>query len=110
MNVTELRRSALELGVPVGVLCSTCGRLATGNDTRHFGHPITRLRSTPTAPSEWLTVTQVAAALAVSRMTVYRLVHSGDLAGHRIGKQIRVKVSDLAAYVDSTLMDWEAGA
>lgn len=110
MNAAELRHSALELGVPVGVLCSTCGRLAAGSDSHHFEHRVTRLRSTRAAPSEWLTVAEVADALAVSRMTVYRLVHTGDLAGHRIGRMIRVRVSDLTAYVDSTLMDWEAGA
>ena len=39
---------------------------------------------------ELMTVTEVAAALRVSRATIYRLVHSGDLAGVRVGKAVRI--------------------
>lgn len=41
-------------------------------------------------PDDLLTVVEVAAALPVSRATVYRLVHSGALAGKRIGKSVRI--------------------
>lgn len=41
-------------------------------------------------PDDLMTVVEVAAALRVSRATVYRLVHSGALPGKRIGKSVRV--------------------
>lgn len=48
-----------------------------------------------------LTVAEVAAALRVSTMTVYRLVNSGELAALRIGKNIRIRTRDLDAYLAS---------
>lgn len=41
-------------------------------------------------PPDLLTVVEVAAALRVSRATVYRLIHAGALQGVRIGKSVRV--------------------
>lgn len=38
----------------------------------------------------FLTVQEVAALMRVSKMTVYRLVHSGDLASVRVGRSYRV--------------------
>ena len=38
----------------------------------------------------FLTVAEVAALMRVSRMTVYRLVHSGELASVRVGRSFRV--------------------
>ncbi|HEU0102457.1 MAG TPA: helix-turn-helix domain-containing protein [Mycobacteriales bacterium] len=38
----------------------------------------------------FLTVAEVAALMRVSRMTVYRLVHSGELASIRVGRSFRV--------------------
>jgi excisionase family DNA binding protein len=46
-----------------------------------------------------LTVAEVAAALRVSRMTVYRLVHSGALGALRIGGGIRVPEAALMEYL-----------
>lgn len=37
-----------------------------------------------------MTVVEVAAALRVSRATVYRLVHAGSLPGKRLGRSVRV--------------------
>lgn len=37
-----------------------------------------------------MTVREVAAALQVSRATVYRLIHAGDLPGMWVGKSVRV--------------------
>lgn len=39
---------------------------------------------------KFLTVAEVAAVMRVSRMTVYRLVHSGELASVRVGRSFRV--------------------
>ena len=38
----------------------------------------------------FLTVAEVAEIMRVSRMTVYRLVHSGELASVRVGRSFRV--------------------
>ena len=39
---------------------------------------------------QFLTVAEVAAMMRVSKMTVYRLVHSGDLSAVRVGRSFRV--------------------
>jgi excisionase family DNA binding protein len=39
---------------------------------------------------KFLTVAEVAAIMRVSKMTVYRLVHSGELASVRVGRSFRV--------------------
>jgi excisionase family DNA binding protein len=38
----------------------------------------------------FLTVAEVASAMRVSKMTVYRLVHSGELPAVRVGRSFRV--------------------
>jgi excisionase family DNA binding protein len=38
----------------------------------------------------FLTVAEVATLMRVSKMTVYRLVHSGDLTAVRVGRSFRV--------------------
>lgn len=43
----------------------------------------------PSAP-RFLTVAEVAQLARVSRMTVYRMVHAGDLPAIRVGKSFRV--------------------
>lgn len=45
-----------------------------------------------------LKVSEVAAELNVSKMTVYRLTESGALRSMRIGRSIRVSAYDLADY------------
>ena len=58
---------------------------------------------------EFLTVEQIADQLAVSRMTIYRLVERGELPAHRIGRSIRVREKDFDAYLRATdLSGWEA--
>ena len=39
---------------------------------------------------KFLTVAEVATLMRVSKMTVYRLVHSGELASVRVGRSFRV--------------------
>lgn len=41
-------------------------------------------------PHRFMTVNEVAATLRVSRATVYRLIHTGNLPGMRVGKSVRV--------------------
>jgi excisionase family DNA binding protein len=39
---------------------------------------------------QFLTVSEVAARMRVSKMTVYRLVHGGELPAARVGRSFRV--------------------
>ena len=45
------------------------------------------------------TVSEVADDLRVSNMTVYRLIKSGQLPAIRVGKNYRIRQSDLADYL-----------
>jgi len=46
-----------------------------------------------------LSVHEVAALIAVSPMTVYRLIDRGELTAYRIGRVIRVRGDDLASFM-----------
>ena len=46
-----------------------------------------------------LTVAEVASVMRVSKMTVYRLVHSGDLPAVRVGRSFRVSEKDVNDYL-----------
>jgi excisionase family DNA binding protein len=49
--------------------------------------------------SKFLTVSEVAAMMRVSKMTVYRLVHNGDLPAVRVGRSFRVLEKDVDEYL-----------
>jgi excisionase family DNA binding protein len=51
----------------------------------------------------FMTVSEVAASLRVSTMTVYRLINSGLLPAARIGRSFRVRTEDLEHYVAAHL-------
>ncbi|CAN5236761.1 hypothetical protein BH09ACT3_BH09ACT3_04320 [soil metagenome] len=57
----------------------------------------------------FLTVAEVADMMRVSKMTVYRMVHSGDLPAIRFGRSFRVPESAVEAAIDSHVADSEAG-
>ena len=46
-----------------------------------------------------LTVGEVAGTMRVSNMTVYRLIKSGALAAVRVGKNYRIRESDVDRYL-----------
>ncbi len=54
---------------------------------REFGEPL-------------LTVGEVAGLMRVSNMTVYRLIKSGQLGAIRVGKNYRIRRSDVDRYLD----------
>lgn len=54
---------------------------------------------TPLGNTKFLKVVEVAAALRVSRMSVYRLIHSGDLEAVRFGRNFRVPEPAVNAYL-----------
>lgn len=49
----------------------------------------------------FLTVAEVAARMRVSRMTVYRLVHSGELPAVRFGRSFRVQRGAVEELIDA---------
>jgi excisionase family DNA binding protein len=49
--------------------------------------------------SKFLTVAEVAAMMRVSKMTVYRLVHNGELPAVRVGRSFRVLEKDVDDYL-----------
>ena len=56
-------------------------------------------------PVSFLTVAEVAAIMRVSKMTVYRLVHTGDLAAVRVGRSFRVPEGAVRAYLAEARTD-----
>jgi excisionase family DNA binding protein len=48
---------------------------------------------------KFLTVAEVATMMRVSKMTVYRLVHSGELPAVRVGLSFRVTEEDVDEYL-----------
>ncbi len=53
----------------------------------------------------FLTVAEVAAMMRVSSMTVYRMVHAGDLPAVRFGRSYRVPESAVAELVQRGVSD-----
>ena len=51
------------------------------------------------AEVRFLTVAEVASIMRVSKMTVYRLVHAGELPAVRVGRSFRVPEKAVNAYL-----------
>ena len=74
------------------------GALMPARDDRPPGENLPR---DPTlAEMRFLTVAEVASLMRVSRMTVYRLVHSGELPAVRVGRSFRVPEKTVHAYLE----------
>ena len=54
-----------------------------------------------------LTVAEVAGTMRVSNMTVYRLIKGGDLPALRVGKNYRVRESEVDRYLEARSVDVE---
>jgi len=53
----------------------------------------------------FLTVAEVAGMMRVSKMTVYRMVHSGELPAIRFGRSFRVPESAVVAVLQNGVAD-----
>ena len=53
----------------------------------------------PVLGERLLTVSEVASAMRVSNMTVYRLIKSGQLSAIRVGKNYRIRTSEVDRYL-----------
>jgi excisionase family DNA binding protein len=56
------------------------------------------------APDGLLTVREVAEAMRVSTMTVYRLIKAEELPAIRVGKHFRIRRRDLTGYLDARMV------
>lgn len=54
---------------------------------------------------KFLTVAEVASIMRVSKMTVYRLVHSGELPAVRVGRSFRVPEKAVHDYLDGAFIE-----
>lgn len=55
----------------------------------------------------FLTVAEVAELMRVSRMTVYRMVHSGEIPSVRVGRSFRVPQRAVEEMLSQGLGDWQ---
>lgn len=55
---------------------------------------------------QFLTVAEVATVMRVSKMTVYRLVHSGHLPAIRVGRSFRVPEQAVHEYLRDSYVGW----
>lgn len=61
--------------------------------------PSSRERTESLPDPKFLTIAEVASVMRVSKMTVYRLVHSGELPAVRVGRSFRVTEEDVNEYL-----------
>ncbi|MGW0036267.1 helix-turn-helix domain-containing protein [Gordonia desulfuricans] len=61
--------------------------------------------SSTASGSQFLTVAEVASLMRVSKMTVYRLVHSGELPAVRVGRSFRVHAKAVHDYLETSYFD-----
>ncbi len=54
---------------------------------------------------KFLTVAEVASIMRVSKMTVYRLLHSGELPAVRVGRSFRVPEKAVHGYLENAYFD-----
>jgi excisionase family DNA binding protein len=57
------------------------------------------------AQVQFLTVAEVATMMRVSKMTVYRLVHNGELPAVRVGRSFRVHAKAVHDMLESSYFD-----
>ena len=57
------------------------------------------------ARTQFLTVAEVAALMRVSKMTVYRLVHNGELSAVRVGRSFRVHAKAVHDMLETSYFD-----
>ncbi len=57
------------------------------------------------AEVRFLTVAEVASIMRVSKMTVYRLVHGGELPAARVGRSFRVPEDAVHRYLSTSYID-----
>jgi excisionase family DNA binding protein len=57
------------------------------------------VKKEPFTEARLLTVNEVADLLRVSRMTVYRLIKTGEMSAFRVGRGYRLREDDIDSYL-----------
>ena len=66
---------------------------------------VTGASDQPVAKAQFLTVAEVAGLMRVSKMTVYRLVHNGELPAVRVGRSFRVHAKAVHDLLETSYFD-----
>jgi len=85
----------LPVGKPAPVTCWKSGAVVAGVGSN----------DRPLAEVSFLTVAEVASAMRVSKMTVYRLVHAGTLPAVQVGRSYRVPEQAVHDYLDQSYVE-----
>ena len=59
----------------------------------------------PLGEVRFLTVAEVATAMRVSKMTVYRLVHNGELPAVQVGRSFRIPEQAVHTYLQESFAE-----
>lgn len=78
---------------------------AAGTPRGVAGGPSNERLEPSLAEVKFLTVAEVAAVMRVSKMTVYRLVHSGELTAVRVGRSFRVPEQAVHDYLRDAFIE-----
>jgi excisionase family DNA binding protein len=81
-----------------------CAEYSLAQTERRRGLPMAA-EATPLSAVRFLTVAEVATIMRVSKMTVYRLVHSGDLEAIRVGRSFRVPERAVNQYLRDAFVE-----
>lgn len=58
-----------------------------------------------TGSADWLSTADAAQSLGITPRTLYRFINQGDLAAYRFGRVIRVKRTDIDAFIESSRIE-----
>jgi excisionase family DNA binding protein len=78
------------------------GSSGSGDEQKH---EVTMSTERQLGEVRFLTVAEVATIMRVSKMTVYRMVHAGELPAIRVGRSFRVPEDEVHAYLRSSFVD-----
>jgi len=56
-------------------------------------------------PIQWLSTAEAARYLGITPRTLYRFIDEGQLAGYRFGRVIRLKQTDVDAFIEASRIE-----
>ncbi len=59
----------------------------------------------PSADIEWLSTQEASRRLGITTRTLYRFVDQGELAAYRMGRVIRLKATDIDAFIEASRIE-----